>query len=216
MKRVVVTGMGAVTPLGCDMELIWSRLLQGHCGLTAIDSTMKYETKVYGKVLTSTNSDDEKNSFDSANIFGRNDITKEHSNFILYAMYASDLALKNSNILLPSGSFTKHCDMMKKCEYKSINKDRAGVVIGSGGLGSVTDIVQTSVAYNSSFKKVSPYFVPKILGNMAAGYVSIRHGFKGPLHSVATACAAGSHAIGDACEYIYFLSFLLLFALNLL
>ena len=203
MKRVVVTGMGAVTPLGCDMEQIWSHVLQGHCGLTTTDETMNYETKVYGKISTFTKNNGEKNHFHIADIFGRNDITKNHSNFILYAMYASDMALLNANILELSGSSATHYERMKTCQYKAIDKNRFGVVIGSGGLGSVNDIVQTSVAYNSSFKKVSPYFVPKILGNMAAGYVSIRHGCRGPLHSVATACAAGSHAIGDACEYVY-------------
>ena len=165
------------------------------------DQTTKYETNVWGKV---PDSESVPNHYSSIDVFNRKDISKEYSNFVQYAIYASDLALLNSNFLENTTSTNmnknlKHHEIMKNRQYKLKDFNRAGVVIGSGGLGSVTDIVQASNALNASFKKVSPYFVPKILGNMAAGYVSIRHGFKGPLHSVATACAAGTHAIGDAC-----------------
>jgi 3-oxoacyl-[acyl-carrier-protein] synthase II len=76
------------------------------------------------------------------------------------------------------------------------------VAIATGGMGSIQDVVTSSRNLDSSYRKVSPYFVPKILGNMAAGHVSLRHRFRGPLHSVSTACAAGSHAIGDAYNFI--------------
>ena len=123
-----------------------------------------------------------------------------YSNFIKYALVASDEALHNANILnnaqpIPPLNSTTHSTNNK---HQLIDKTRCGVTIGTGGLGSLQDVTYYSQQLGA--KKISPYFVPKVLCNMAAGQVSIRHGLQGPLHSVATACAAGAHAIGDACK----------------
>ena len=123
-----------------------------------------------------------------------------YSNFIKYALVASDEALHNANILnnaqtIPSLNSATHSTTNK---HHLIDKTRCGVTIGTGGLGSLQDV--TFYSQQLGTKKISPYFVPKVLCNMAAGQVSIRHGLQGPLHSVATACAAGAHAIGDACK----------------
>ena len=174
-RRIVVTGIGAVSPLGCGIQYVWKQLINGKCGISAVtEGTL--QTKVYGRVPVGS----EEHEFNPTRIFGR-DISKDHSNFIQYAMYASDLAIQNANL-------------------KDFDQDRAGVALASGGLGSIEDVVASSRNLDTSYKKLSPYFVPKVLGNMAAGHVSIRQKFRGPLHSAATACAAGSHAIGDACK----------------
>lgn len=182
-KRVVITGIGAVSPLGCGIEHVWQRLLRSECGLSKISETLSSDIKIYGKVPIE---DEVEGSYNSLKVFGR-DMNRELSNFIQFGIYASDLALKHAN-------FPK--------SLTDRDGDRSGVAIATGGMGSVQDIVTTSKNLDSSYRKVSPYFVPKILGNMAAGHISIRHGFKGPLHSVSTACAAGSHAIGDAYNFI--------------
>jgi 3-oxoacyl-[acyl-carrier-protein] synthase II len=119
----------------------------------------------------------------------RRDVGKEMATFSQFAVYASDLALSHAN-LNPS--------TMSPAE-----KERMGVTVSSGGIGSLEEIkVGADAFYGQSIKKLSPYFAPKILINMAGGQVSIRHGLKGPLHTVATACAAGSHAVGDAFNFI--------------
>ena len=119
-----------------------------------------------------------------------------YSNFIKYALVASDEALHNANIQ-NTHSITTLNNTSSSSKHHLIDKTRCGVTIGTGGLGSLQDVTYYSQQLGT--KKISPYFVPKVLCNMAAGQVSIRHGLQGPLHSVATACAAGAHAIGDAC-----------------
>lgn len=188
-RRIVVTGIGAITPIGCGIDFIWGRILLGDCGITCSREIDKIETKVYGKVPRGT----EAHMFNPQLMLGRG-MEREHSIFLQYAMVASDLALKNAKLL------ESQCVTYNN-QYRSTiaNLDRAGVAIGTGGMGSVLDVVQSSRNLDQSYKKVSPYFIPKILGNMAAGQVSIRHSLRGPSLSPATACAAGSHAIGDAC-----------------
>lgn len=177
-----MTGIGAVSPLGCGIEHVWQRLIRGECGLSSIPELLSSDIKVYGKVPIG----EDGGSYNVATAFGR-DMSKELSTFLQFGIYASDLALMHAN-------FPKN--------LSDHEADRAGVAIATGGMGSIHDIVNTSNNLDVSYRKVSPYFVPKILGNMAAGHVSIRHQFRGPLHSVSTACAAGSHAIGDAFNFI--------------
>jgi len=130
----------------------------------------------------------EKGEFDHETLF-RRDVGKEMATFSQFAVYASDLALSHAN-LDPSA-------------MTASEKERMGVTVSSGGIGSLEEIkVGADAFYGQSIKKLSPYFAPKILINMAGGQVSIRHGLKGPLHTVATACAAGSHSVGDAFNFI--------------
>lgn len=190
VKRVVVTGIGAVTPLGCGIEFIWKRLLDGYCGISSLDIQINEDIPI--KVLAKVPRGKNVYEFDSEKAFGHS-LGKEHSSFIQYAMLASDLALINANLM----------DRNDPCKIShSLNQLKFGVAIASGGIGSLQDIVESSRNLEKSYKKISPYFISKILTNMAAGNVSIRHGLKGPLHSVATACAAGAHAVGDAYNFI--------------
>ena len=123
----------------------------------------------------------------------------KYSNFIKCALVASDEALYNANIHNSHSASTLNKPTSSSSKHHLISdKTRCGVTIGTGGLGSLQDVTYYSQQLGT--KKISPYFVPKVLCNMAAGQVSIRHGLQGPLHSVATACAAGAHAIGDACK----------------
>jgi 3-oxoacyl-[acyl-carrier-protein] synthase II len=113
--------------------------------------------------------------------------SKQSSKFIEYAQVAAELSLRSAGI-------NKIADV--------VEPTLAGVAIGNGGIGSISDVNEANASLTQSFKKLTPYFVPKVLVNMAAGQVSIKHGLKGPVHSVATACAAGAHSIGDAYNFI--------------
>lgn len=207
-KRVVITGVGLVTPLGCGSENVWKRLVQGDCGLRLVKKISDYKTSVGNEVyipegcsvsvagfVPRSSCDevpDESLIFDESRIFGRS-VSKEFSPFIQYALFAAELALKNANLY----------ESMTNVENAfEIDKSRFGTAIASGGIGSLQDIHNATKTIEKSYKKLSPYFVPKILINMAAGQVSVKYGLKGPVHSVATACAAGSHSIGDAYNFI--------------
>ena len=179
MKRVVVTGIGIVSPLGCGSELIWKYLVQNKCGISPLEGYEQFGVRVAGIVSREENSD----SYSDEKVFGRV-VDREMANFTKYALYASDIALSHACV-----------------NQKDVDPNRAGVAVACG-IGTIADIVATSKVLDISYKKVSPYFVPKILSNMAAGQTSIRHNLKGPVLAPATACAAGAHAIGDAFNLI--------------
>lgn len=197
-RRVVITGVGLVTPLGCGNETVWGNLTAGHHGISQLPGSLQVEgagVRVAGFVprtidkLTGENFSylTKSDIYDEELVFGRT-VSKELASFCQYAVYASDLALAHAKL--------------QPAEMSQQSLDRAGVAIASGGIGSLQDIVESSRQLDQSFKKVSPYFVPKILSNLAAGHVSIKHKFRGPVTSVSTACAAGTHSIGDAFNYI--------------
>ena len=123
--------------------------------------------------------------FDERRIFGRI-VSKEQSKFIQYANYASDIALQHAGNPLVSATY---------------DATRAGVAIASG-IGSLDEITGAAKTLDQSYRKLSPYFIPKILVNLAAGQVSVRHKLQGPCHSAVTACAAGAHSVGDASNFI--------------
>lgn len=207
-RRVVITGVGMITPLGCKTELVWQRILNGECGIHSLDAASKVsgvDVSVIAKVPRSQRhygsiEKRDEDYFREETIFGRS-VSREMSPFIQYAVAASDLALQHARFPRRSKSDDKLFlgDFDLETYYA---RDRFGVAISSGGIGSLEDVVEAQRSLDKSFKKLSPYFVPKILTNMAAGHVSIRHGLLGPLHSVATACAAGLHSIGDAFNFI--------------
>ena len=192
-RRVVITGVGLVSPLGCGHESIWKRLLNGCNGITHIPPSILVDgsaVTVAGFVPRLMGLQDgffDQNTFSEELLFNF-PVSKEQASFTQYAVYAADIALAHAE-LVP----------LKMCP-SALN--RAGVAIASGGIGSIHDIVESSRQLDQSYKKLSPYFVPKILSNLAAGHVSIKHRFGGPITSVATACAAGTHSIGDAFNYI--------------
>jgi len=187
MKRVVVTGVGFVSPLGCGSEMVWQRLLNGESGIKTLIKEDELTRSLPISVIAPVPKGHDTGEFDASLIFERKDIAKEISTVSMYAIYASDIALK-------------HAQIGKKFDYE-LNPERSGVAIASG-IGAIEDLIKGERQLSRSYRKLSPYFVPKVLINMAAGQVSLRHNLKGPNHTVSTACAAGAHAIGDAYNFI--------------
>ena len=197
-RRVVITGVGLVSPLGCGHEDIWRSLLASQHGISYIPAASVVKgahVTVAGfvprspcnSVANDTENLNNTGNYDEEAVFGRN-VSKELANFSQYAILASDLALAHAKL--------------HPAQMSSSSLERAGVAVASGGIGSIQDVVDSTRLLDQSYKKVSPYFVPKILSNLASGHVSIKHGFKGPVTSVSTACAAGTHSIGDAFNFI--------------
>jgi 3-oxoacyl-[acyl-carrier-protein] synthase II len=182
-------GVGLVSPLGCGSERVWQRLVKGESGIRSnpiYDDDNNNSVKCVASVPRKSECDDRfdhEELYDEEVVFGRS-VSREYSSFIQFGVYASDLALQHAGI---SASVLSEMDC-----------SRFGVAI-AGGIGSLDDIISTS---RLPSRRVSPYFIPKILVNMTAGQVSIRHKLRGPNHTVSTACAAGSHAIGDAFNFI--------------
>jgi 3-oxoacyl-[acyl-carrier-protein] synthase II len=185
--RVVVTGIGAVCSLGHEIEGIWKSILASQCGISKLTNP---------ELLAATGNSVTVGSLVNEGVWDHfKTIPKQNiSKFCSYAMMASDQAIANA------GFHSKVVNPITN-NAKELDYSRVGTAIASG-MGSLGDTVEQAKNLSNSPRKVSPYFVPKILPNMAAGQVSIRHGYQGPVHSVSTACAAGCHAIGDATNFI--------------
>ncbi|WP_395502983.1 beta-ketoacyl-ACP synthase II [Ectopseudomonas mendocina] len=181
-KRIVITGMGAVSPLGVGVECSWERLLQGKSGVRQIEPFGELPVRIAGTVPDKK--DDSEAGFD-ANQFVEPKEARRMDRFILFALAAASEAIEQAG-----WSPTEE------------QKKRTATVIASGigGLHFVRDTVNT--INTSGHRRISPFTVPGFLVNMAAGQVSIKYGFKGPLGAPATACAAGVQAIGDAVRMI--------------
>ena len=180
MRRVVVTGLGMVTPLACGVETTWRRLIQGQSGARRIESfdVSDLPCKIAGQIPRGDGSD---GTFNPDQWMEPKEQRKVDE-FILYAMCAARQALDDAS--------------WKPTAYE--DQIVSGVLIGAG-IGGVEGIADTSITLKERGpRRVSPFFVPGRIVNMAAGYVSIEHGLKGPNHAVATACSTGAHAIGDA------------------
>ena len=186
MRRVVVTGLGLVTPLACGVEETWSRLLAGQSGASAITKfkTDDLSTKIACQVPRGDGSDGTFNPDQWVDAKEQ----RRMDDFIIYGLAAAKQAVRDS------GWEAKTED--QKC--------RTGVLIGSG-IGGLTGIEEASIlVHERGPRRLSPFFIPGRLINLVSGYVSIEYGFKGPNHSVVTACATGAHAIGDAARMIAF------------
>jgi len=186
MRRVVVTGMGIACPLGIGVEHVWQRLINAESGISAIQSfdTTDLPCKVAGQVPQGVKAD------------GRLDIgewvpvkdQKKMDRFIHLAMVAGSEAVEDSGW---------------KPDTEE-QRDATGVMIGSG-IGGLQTIFEASIqVHEGRTRRLSPFFIPSALINLASGHLSIKYGFKGPNHSVVTACATGVHAIGDASRLIMF------------
>ncbi|HEX7970298.1 MAG TPA: beta-ketoacyl-ACP synthase II [Stellaceae bacterium] len=184
MKRVVVTGIGLVTPLGVGAETVWKRLVDAQSGIRAIQSfdVSDLPAKVAGQVPRGDT---------ASGLFNADDWVppkdqRKMDEFILFAMAAADQAVADAG-WKPDGDE---------------DRERTGVMIGSGigGLPGITDGAVT--LHERGPRRISPFFIPASLINLASGHVSIRYGFKGPNHAVVTACSTGAHAIGDAARLI--------------
>ena len=184
MRRVVITGLGLVTPLACGVEQSWQRLLAGETGIRRIDH-FEVDDLVcqIGGVIP--RGDGANGTFNPDDWMAKKDQRKV-DDFIIYALAAADQALDDS-AWKPEG------------EEEAA---RAGVLMGSG-IGGLQGIASTSLLLEQKGpRRVSPFFIPGRLINLASGYISIKHGLKGPNHAVVTACSTGTHAIGDAARLI--------------
>ena len=196
MRRVVVTGMGMVTSLGCGVDVTWQGLLASRSGIRAIDAfdVSDLPSKIAGMVPLGGKQDDGgDDAGDDAGDgrFNADDwVTpkdrRRMDDFIVYGLAAAQQAVIDSG-WQPDGE-------QDRC--------RTGVLIGSG-IGGLAEISRTTLdVEGGKVRRVSPFFIPASLINLVSGHVSIRYGFKGPNHSVVTACSTGAHAIGDAARII--------------
>jgi 3-oxoacyl-[acyl-carrier-protein] synthase II len=190
-RRVVITGIGLVTPLAAGRELSWSRLLEGRSGANRIthfqveDLPAKIGCLVPRVDGRGGGGPDIEGSFDPDKTLSARD-QRRVDDFILYAIAAADEAV---------------ADSAWKPEDEA-SRLRTGVMIGSG-IGGLSAIADTALQLEKEGpRRISPFFIPSALINLASGQVSIRYGFKGPNHAVVTACATGAHAIGDAARLI--------------
>ncbi len=182
MNRVVVTGMGLVTPFGCGKQHNWNSLISGKSGaskITKFDSS-KYKCQIACEVPSGNG---ENGTFDAEKWIERKEL-KKIDDFIKYAMAAGEEAFNDSqlNVITDPQSY------------------RAGCIIGSG-MGGLPGIEQTSIDFENG-KKISPFFITGRIINMPAGYLSIKYNLKGPNYSTVSACASSAHAIGEAFRLI--------------
>ncbi len=184
MRRVVVTGLGMVTPLACGVDETWSRLLAGESGAGPI-TRFDPANVVTQYACEIPRGDGSGGTFNPDDWMEPKDQRKV-DDFIIYGMAAAVQAVRDAGWETPSEA----------------EKLRTGVMIGSG-IGGLTSIAETAVLIKEKGpKRVSPFFIPGALINLVSGQVSIRFGFKGPNHAVVTACSTGAHAIGDAARLI--------------
>ena len=183
-RRVVVTGMGIACPLGLGVENVWKRLTAGESGLGAIESfdVSQLTAKIAGQVPAGPKAE---GKLDLNEWIPVKDL-KKMDRFIQLALVAAEEAVEDSG--------WKPEDEDARC--------RTGVMIGSG-IGGLPTIFEASLLIKEGkTRRLSPFFIPSALINLASGHVSIKYGFKGPNHSVVTACATGVHALGDAARLI--------------
>ncbi|GAB6183930.1 beta-ketoacyl-ACP synthase II [Thermodesulfovibrio hydrogeniphilus] len=177
-RRVVVTGLGAVTPLGLDVKSTWQAILEGKSGvgyITQFDTT-NYPVKIAAEVK----------GFDPTQYIEPKEI-KRMDRFIHFAIAATQMALEDSGLKITEE-----------------NSERIGVVIGSGMGGLPAIEYYHQVLLEKGWKRISPFFIPMLIINLAAGQISIRYGIKGPNLAVTTACATGNHSIGEAFRMIQY------------
>ncbi|MFZ0483479.1 MAG: beta-ketoacyl-ACP synthase II [Desulfobacterales bacterium] len=175
-RRVVITGLGLVTPLGIGVDETWTALCKGQSGISEITrfDASGFDTKIAGEVK----------NFHPKDFLSKKE-AKRTQLFIAYAVAASRMALENSGLTIDK-----------------TNENRIGVLTGCG-LGGLELLEKTTVAMQKKGpQRVTPFYIPMIIGNMAPGMISIYLGAKGPNSSIATACASGTHAIGDAFKII--------------
>ena len=191
MRRVVVTGLGLLTPLGAGVGHSWKGILEGRSGIRQITT---FDTEGWGCTIAGElpsvdgrggGKPGDPGVFDPDSVMSAKD-RKRVDNFILYGIAAADEALADAG-WKPE---TDH------------DRERTGVMMGSG-IGGLGPIADTSLELEAKGpRRISPFFIPSALINLASGQISIRHGLKGPNHAVVTACASGVHAIGDAARMI--------------
>jgi 3-oxoacyl-[acyl-carrier-protein] synthase II len=194
MRRVVVTGLGLLTPLGAGVDVNWRRLIAGESGIRAITSfdVSDLPSKIAGSVpRKGAEGDDGPGTSSQAGLFDPDQILtpkeqRRMDKFIIHAVSAATEAIKDAD--------------WEPTDNESL--ERTGVMIGSGIGGLQTIYEGSMVLANGGPRKMSPFFIPSALINLASGNISIKFGFKGPNHAPVTACSTGAHAIGDAARFI--------------
>jgi 3-oxoacyl-[acyl-carrier-protein] synthase II len=184
LRRVVVTGMGIVSPLGCGIETTWANILASKSGARRIDDFQvdDISCQIAHRVPIGDTADGKFNADDWMDVKDQRKVDP----FIVYAMAAAKQAIDDAGVEPTTQS----------------DAERTGTLIGSG-IGGLGGIYETSVIlHEKGPRRVSPFFIPGRLINLASGYVSIRFGLKGPNHSVVTACSTGAHAVGDSWRLI--------------
>ncbi len=184
-KRIVITGMGAITPLGLDIESTWTRLLAGESGITPIEhfDATEYRTQIAGTVK----------DFDAKQYMNAKD-ARRYDEFIHYGIAASSMALQNAGFITEVSANDQ--------PVENVDQERFGVILGSG-IGGVQTIENSrDTLREKGAKKVSPFIIPGSIVNMAAGLVAIKHKLKGPNLATSTACTTATHAIGLAARLI--------------
>ena len=184
MRRVVVTGIGMVTPLGCGVETTWQRLIKGESGAKVIDT---FEVSdISCKIACVIPRGDGSNGTFNADQWMEPKEQRKVDDFILYAMCAAKQALDDAG--------------WRPESYE--DQTSTGVLIGSG-IGGIEGIADVAITlHEKGPRRVTPFFIPGRIINLASGYVSIAHSLKGPNHAVVTACSTGAHALGDAARMI--------------
>ena len=186
MRRVVVSGIGAVTPLGGDIKSTWENLVKNKSGANLISKfdTSDFQTKISCEVPLKNDQESSASSFDSSKWFSSKDLRKV-DDFIIFGVAAAEMALEDS--LLKNHNF---------------DPNKIGVGVGSG-VGGLPSIEKASLTLNEKGpKRVSPFFIPGALINLVAGQISIRNNFKGPNLASVTACSSGTHSICEGAEMI--------------
>ncbi len=183
MRRVVITGMGLLTSIGNDKKTSWDNLLLSKSGIKKIDQfdVSELPSKIAGYI---NNNPEKENYFNESSVLETRDL-KRNDRFIQYGLLAAKMAIDDAGIN----------------NLNDEEKLRVGVSVGSG-IGGLETIYEGSLTINKNAKKLSPFFIPSSLVNLLSGQISIKYGFKGPNHSVVTACATGAHSIGDSSEMI--------------
>ncbi|WP_308365807.1 MULTISPECIES: beta-ketoacyl-ACP synthase II [unclassified Microbulbifer] len=183
--RIVVTGTGTVGPLGCGTEIVWSRLLAGQSGIRALPADLADGTGVAIGGQVPTLAEDAQAGFDPERSIAAKE-RKKMDRFIEFALVAAQEALAQA--------------AWQPTDEKQRQRTATVIASGVGGFGAIAEAVRTTD--NRGPRRLSPFTAPSFLVNMAAGHISIQHGFTGPLGAPVTACAAGVQAIGDAARLI--------------
>ncbi len=181
-RRVVITGMGVVSPLGCDVNAMWNNLIACKSGIRRIDTfdTTGMASKIAGMVPSLGEA-----GFDP-DVYMPPMEQRRVDKFIVYAVAAASQALGNSGFI----------------NFDARQKENTVVFVGSG-IGGISRIYDTSVTlHDEGARRVNPFFIPSVLVNLAAGHIAIKYGLKGANYSVVSACASGIHSIGEAFRYI--------------
>ena len=186
-RRVVVTGLGTVNPLGLSIKSSWKKLIQGHVGIDVVPLFKDAGLPIHIGATVKRGSPDDEEYLDPDELFSNK--RAEDVDFITFALAAAKEALEDANF-------------SAETEEEQV---RSGIALGAG-IGSLEEIVSASETLNSprGLRRLSPYFIPRTLVNLAAGNISLKYNLKGPNHSCITACATGAHSIGDACRFIKF------------